>query len=117
MTTGEAPEIHRPRIGRYRPASNKAECENQPSRLSSDLHRHTIVCTHLHTQKESREEGGRKKKRERKREGKRVISSMSGLRSSVTFNCSLSVFASYLNDHHLSILTQLSILNTAIKKE
>lgn len=48
------------------PASNKAECENQLSGLVSDLHRHAIVCTYLHTQKKSREEGGRKKKRERK---------------------------------------------------
>lgn len=89
--------------------------------MVSDLHRHAIVCTYLHTQKKSREEGGGKRKeRERQTErweGKRVISSMSGLHFSVTFNCSLSVFASYLNNHYLGILTQLSILNTAIKKE
>lgn len=74
-----------------------------------------------HTEKKAgKREGGKRKERERQTErweGKRVISSMSGLHSSVTFNCSLSVFASYLNDHYLGILTQLSILNTAIKKE
>ena len=72
-----------------------------------------------HTERKQGRGREEKEKREKDREmgGKRVISSVSGLHSSVTFNRSLSVFASYLNDHHLGILTQLSILNTAIKKE